>query len=275
MDRVDRETAIDRLYAVPLDEFVSERKRLAKELRSEGDRESAAEVAKWPKPTAPAWALNQLAREAPDELAPWLEAAEALRDASARAGEVGGDALRAAMAAHRDATRQLVGAVRERRRLSEPMVDRVRALLQSATVDPAAAERLRTGRLAEGDADAPLPEPAESAAPRAERAPAKPPAEDRAVAARAAEEQERAERRAELERRVGAAYEELARLREELAEREAAAGTAEARLDEARRTLHRSESEASAAHDAVKDAREAAGDAEREVEELTARLRAS
>jgi hypothetical protein len=275
MDRVDRETAIDRLYAVPLDEFVSERKRLAKELRSEGDRESAAEVAKWPKPTAPAWALNQLAREAPDELAPWLEAAEALRDASARAGEVGGDALRAAMAAHRDATRQLVGAVRERRPLSEPMVDRVRALLQSATVDPAAAERLRAGRLAEGDADAPLPEPAESAAPRAERAPAKPPAEDRAVAARAAEEQERAERRAELERRVGAAYEELARLREELAEREAAAETAEARLDEARRTLHRSESEASAAHDAVKDAREAAGDAEREVEELTARLRAS
>lgn len=272
---MDRETAIDRLFAVPLAEYVSERKRLAKELRGGGDREAAAEVAKWPKPTAPAWALNHLAREAPDELAPWLDTAAALRDASTHASEVGGDAVRAAMAAHRDATRRLVAAVRERHPLSEPMVDRVRALLQSATVDLAAAERLRAGRLAEGDDDAPLPE-ATDAAPRAQRARAtRGGKEDRSSAARAAEEQERAERRAELERRAGAAREQLERERAEVAEREAAAETAEERLDAARRTLHRTESEASAARDAVKDARAAAAAAEREVEKLTAQLRAS
>jgi len=276
MDRVDRETAIDRLFAAPLAEYVSERKRLAKELRGDGDREAAAEIAKWPKPTAPAWALNHLAREAPDELAPWLDAAAALRDASTHASEVGGDAVRAAMAAHREATKRLVAAVRERHPLSEPMLDRVRALLQSATVDPDAAERLRAGRLAEGDdGDASLLEAADPA-PRAARAPAKRGGkEDRAAAARAAEEQERAERRAELERRAGAAREQLERERAELSEREAAAETAEERLEAARQTLHRTESEASAARDAVQDARAAAADTEREVEKLAAQLRAS
>jgi len=276
---VDRETAIDRLFAVPLDEFVSERKRLAKELRGGGERETAAEVAKWPKPTAPAWALNHLAREAPDDVAGWLKAAAALRDASTHAEEVGGDAVRAAMAAHREATRGLVAAVRTRRPLSEPMVDRVRALLQEATVDPAAAERLRAGRLAEGEAGAPLPEPAE-AKPRSKtrdttaakrRAKERDADEDRATRERA--EHERAERRAELERRIGAAYEQLARLRDEVDEREAAAETAAAHLEEARRTLHRSESESSAAQGAVDDARAVAETAEREVEELTAQLR--
>lgn len=301
---VDRATAIDQLAAVPLDEFVAERKRLAKELRGAGDREGAAEVAKLAKPTPPAWALNHLAREEPQQVAAWLEAGEVLREASERAGQGGGEALRGAMAAHREATRKLIGELRGS--LSEPMVDRVRALLQAATVDPGAAERLRAGRLVEGDDDRegePAPakprarrkaaEPAggkarkgasgaeeetskgagKAAAKRAEAA-----AEDaEAEAAKRAEDDKAAKRaaagRAELERRAGAASAEFERVREEAAECEAAAAAADERVDEARRTLTRSESEASAAHSAAEDAQQAVEDAEQEVRALIARLR--
>ena len=145
-------TDVDRLFAVPLEDFVAERKQVAKELRDAGDREAAAEVAKLPKPTPPAWALNQLAREEPDAIGAWLDAAEELRDVSADPGA----GLREAMAAHRDATRTLLAVVRDRARpggkpLSDPMLERVRALLQAATVDAAVGEALRAGRVVESD----------------------------------------------------------------------------------------------------------------------------
>jgi hypothetical protein len=159
------ESAVDQLHAVPLEDFVAERKRLAKELRAAGERAAAAELAKLAKPSAPAWALNHLAREQPQAVGAWLEAAEALRDASTHADRTTGDKLRAAMAEHRDATRRLVATVRDATRpngrpLSEPMLDRVRELLQAATADPERAEQLRAGRLAESDGE---PEPGEQA----------------------------------------------------------------------------------------------------------------
>lgn len=294
----DLENAVDRLQAVPLEDFVAERKRLAKELRDAGDRESAATLAKLPKPTPPAWALNRLAREEPGLLGAWLEAAEALRDASTRAGEVGGTALRAAMAAHREATRGVVAAVRERtrpngRELSEPMLDRVRDLLQLATLDPGESERLRAGLVVEAGEDAPeLPEMTEgrAAAGRAtkDRAAKDRAAEDRATKDRAAKggisaaqrraEKERAAQeraaaaRAELERLVADARQRLAELRDEVAQRRAAAAEADERLEDARRTLQRSESEAAAARDGLGEATDATAQAERELAKLTAKL---
>jgi len=128
------EAAVDLLHAVPLEDFVAERKRLAKELRAAGDGAAAAELAKLPKPSAPAWALNHVAREQPQAIGDWLDAAAALRDASTHADRTTGDVLRSAMAAHRDATRRLLATVRDEARpngraLSEPMVDRMRDLL--------------------------------------------------------------------------------------------------------------------------------------------------
>ncbi len=272
----------DRLFAVPLEDFVAERKRLAKELRDGGDREAAAEVAKLPKPTPPAWALNQLAREEPAAIGAWLDAAEELRDVSARPDA----GLREAMAAHRDATRTLVAAVRDRARpggkpLSEPMLERVRALLQAATVDPDQADALRAGRIVEGD-DAPaLPGATDDGGPAPEdddgarESAAERRAAERAAKAREAErkEREQAERRAELERLIATAEEQVAGLREEAAERETAAREADERLEAAQRTLHRTESEASAAHRAASDAADAAATAERELRQLTRQLR--
>jgi hypothetical protein len=292
------EDAVDQLHAVPLEDFVAERKRLAKELRGAGEREAAAELAKLPKPSAPAWALNRLAREEPDAIGAWLDAAEALREASENADRSSGDELRAAMAAHREATRTLLAAVRDRtrpngRELSESMLDRVRDLLQAATADPGAAERLRAGRVVEGDEEeAALPAAAESGEDAATGRAAKGrgstdrassardsksrSSTDRAAERRAAKEREAREReaeaRAELERLVAAAEERLGELRATAEEREETAAAAEERLDEARRTLHRSESEAAAAREAADEASEAAEQAERELRKLTAKL---
>ena len=311
-------TDVDRLYAVPLEDFVAERKQVAKELRAAGDREAAAEVAKLPKPTPPAWALNRLARDEPDAVGEWLEAAAALRAAS----ENPGAGLRSAMADHREATRKLLGAVRDGARpggrpLSEPMLERVRALLAGATADPALADALRRGTVVEAGEDAGRVSALTAAGEEAEAdgvsastaagegsedagrgsgsgvaarasgrgADSAPAARDRdskrAAKEREAEqeaerrEREQAARLAELERRVEAALEELARLRDEAEAREAAAVAADERLDEARRTLHRSESEASAAHDAADEASEAVATAERELKQVERQLRSA
>ena len=252
------EEAIAELLAAPLEDFVAERKRLVAELRAAGDREGAAELAKHPKPSAPAWALNAVARTQPDAVRAWLGAADALRAATAAPGP----GLRDAMAAHREATVALLGVVRRTARpngkpLNEPMLERVRALLSAATADPSAADALRRAVVSEGarkgtvpDLAAPAPEAVDDAADR--------------VAAEA---------RAELERQVGAAYAAVSTAREELAEREQASGAATERLEEARRTLHRRESEARAAEDAARDARDAVTEAEQAAQVLVEQLR--
>jgi hypothetical protein len=280
------EDAVDRLHAVPLEDFVAERKRLAKELRGAGERAAAAELAKLPKPSAPAWALNNLARTEPDAVEAWLDAAEALRDASVHADRSSAGALRAAMAAHREATRTLLAALRDRtrpngRELSEPMLDRARDLLQAATADAQAAERLRAGRVVEGGEDAAAA--GEEEADGAAEIPTTKPrgstgrgSADRAAERRAAKEREAGEReaaaRAELERLVAGAEQRLSELRDAAEERAAAAGEAGERLEEARRTLHRSESEAAAAREAADEAADAAEQVERELRKLTAKL---
>jgi hypothetical protein len=269
---------VQRLYAVPLEDFVAERRQVAKDLRAAGDKDRAAELAKLPKPTPAAWALNALARERPDVVGAWVEVADALRAASANPGP----GLREAMAAHREATTQLVALVRAEvqpggKPLSEPMLDRVRALLQEATVDAERAARLRSGLVVEGEArDGAAPPPAPQA-----RTAAAPAGGDGAVEAAAAAERrarEQAERaaearREELARSAGEAAERAGRLRDEAADRAHAAAEAAERLEDARRALLRTESEAEAAQQAADEARDAAADAARKAEVLATQLR--
>jgi len=266
------------LYAVPLDDFVAERKKAAKALRDAGDKARAAEVAKLSKPTAPAWALNALAREQPDVVAAWADVADALREASAAPGP----GLREAMAAHREATTRLVGLVREGSRpggkpLSGPMLDRVRALLQEATVDPDRAARLRDGLVVEGGAgDGAEPSPAPGPARRRAGGSAGAEAAHDDAEAKAARERaarEAAARRQELERSAREATERAERLREVAADRAHASAEAAERLEDVRRTLLRTESEAEAAEGAAQEARDAAAEAARKAEVLAAQLR--
>ena len=65
------EHAVSELYRAPHASFVSERRRLAGELKAEGDKSGAERLAKLGRPPISAWAVNQLwwhAREAFDEL---------------------------------------------------------------------------------------------------------------------------------------------------------------------------------------------------------------
>src|ERR671924_1644677 len=99
-DELDQQ--IDSLFGMPPDRFIPERDALAKRLRATGDREAADRVKGLRKPTVPAWALNQLARQDPRGVSDVVELGARLRDAQRRAIS-GGDAgpLREASEARR------------------------------------------------------------------------------------------------------------------------------------------------------------------------------
>jgi hypothetical protein len=89
------EQALQRLYQVPVANFLAERKRLVAELRAQGDEAGAAQIAKRPKPVASVWVVNQLywrARDAFDEM---LAAASRVRAGDLRATKAHHDALAA------------------------------------------------------------------------------------------------------------------------------------------------------------------------------------
>ncbi len=100
---------IDRLYELPLDEFTKTRDELARRLKAAGDTEGAAEVRRARKPTLPAWAANQVVRNAPVE---WERYRNAVRELREKHGK------RSSVAELRDATR----AQREALRASETQV---------------------------------------------------------------------------------------------------------------------------------------------------------
>jgi hypothetical protein len=68
------------LYRVPLAEFIDARNTLAASLRKSGDAGGSARVKALPKPTAPAWALNQVFWRARAEYDRMIRAGDRLRD---------------------------------------------------------------------------------------------------------------------------------------------------------------------------------------------------
>jgi len=76
---VTLDDALDELYGAPLEDFVAERKRLAKKL--DGDDAKALAAAR--KPNVAAWALNQLARRERRDVDLLLDAGHRLRQAQA------------------------------------------------------------------------------------------------------------------------------------------------------------------------------------------------
>src|ERR671929_141560 len=75
----DRGMQPDDLYGLPLDRFIAERGALAKALRGEDRRDEAAEVAKLRKPSAAAWAVNQLVRTQGRAVGELFDAGDAVR----------------------------------------------------------------------------------------------------------------------------------------------------------------------------------------------------
>src|SRR5205085_2446879 len=110
--------ALERLYAVAPRDFTRARNRLAAELRQARELDVAREVARLRRPSAPLWAVNQLARHARPALERFLDAVDRLRRTQLSDPRGAMEAMRAQR--ERDAkTRQREARARERQREAE------------------------------------------------------------------------------------------------------------------------------------------------------------
>jgi hypothetical protein len=274
---IDVEAEIEALFHGPPEAFTATRNDLARRLRAEQRRDEGEKVAALRRPTLPAWAVNQLVRRHPDRVDELIAAGRELAQAQRRLlSGVRDGSLREATARRRELLAELTdvaaGIVAEAGAAAASHRPAISATLEAASLDAAAAEQVRAGRLS---ADLPVPsgfggvagltvvpdtapadDPRDDGARRAAEAAleaataqversrrrAASAAEERAEARRtaiaAAEEAERLEQRAELARRRAAEDNEHADQAERLAdEAERALGEAERGLAEARDRL--------------------------------------
>jgi hypothetical protein len=105
---VKSDAEIDALYQVPLGEFTSARNALAKARGAAG-----AEIRTLEKPSAAAWAVNQLYWQRRPVYDKVIRAATAMREAHAKMISGRGGDVRAAETAHRDAMRAATDVIRE------------------------------------------------------------------------------------------------------------------------------------------------------------------
>jgi hypothetical protein len=230
------------LYGLPLDEFTSERKELAKRLRSEGEKEEAARVAKLRKPSTAAWAVNQLVRTQKKAIGELFEAGDEMIDAQSQAigGKGSADALKAAARKQRDATTKLLEAAggllsSDGHELPASVQERVSETLRAAAIDPESREQVSDGCLVKElrfTGLAGFAADAQTSA-QADRAKEK---RERETALRAAkDEQSEAERELKhAQRRLEAAEQELTQAERSRARAAKAVEAAEQALDEAR-----------------------------------------
>ena len=142
------------LYGLPLAEFTPARDALAKELKSAGRKDEAAEVKSLRKPSVAAWALNMVAREHPDAIERLRSAGAALREAQNEA--LSGDAGRLrdagrALAEEVDRVAALAADVPRAagRPVSAAQQEKIVATLRTAAVDDEAGDALARGVLVE------------------------------------------------------------------------------------------------------------------------------
>jgi hypothetical protein len=175
---VELDDALDALYDASPDEFVSERKRLVKALKSDGRTAEADQLAKVRKPTVAAWALNRLARDQRRDIDLLLDSGHRLR--TAQAGVLRGDAREAfeqARRTERDAIARLLSAAEHLLGgASASILEQVAASLHAAAVSEGGRQLLAAGRFTqpltlEGfDAVAGLAPPPSKRAPKAKPA---------------------------------------------------------------------------------------------------------
>jgi hypothetical protein len=133
----------DDLFGLPLEEFTAARNALAK---------TQPEAKSIPKPTVPAWTVNQLARREPKLVRRLAESGEAQFRALQKSGSA--QELRDAQVEERKAVAELVrkaaGVLEESgRSAAQPMLDRIAATLTAGAQTPEGREALTAGRLTE------------------------------------------------------------------------------------------------------------------------------
>lgn len=266
----ERDAAIDRLYALPLEEFTPARDELARRLRREGDGDAGAEVKRLRKPSVTAWALNQVRRRNRVQSDELIEAGRRLREGQERllAGE-GREPLQRAAADERRLVAELAGhAERELvaagRSVSGAVQDKLRATLHAVAGDPEVREALAAGRLVRDYEVSGLGPLAEPSAPQTD------------TLADSRTKEPSAKSAAAVERRARRLEERLERARARRRELDEESEEAGRRLRDARRTMTQAAAELERAEAAeertrarVTKAAEAVVELERELRELT------
>lgn len=144
-DPLVRET--EKLYGLPAPEFTAARNARAKALKKD-DQELAAAVAKLPKPSVAAAALNELVRDDPSEIRALVQSGKRLRAAQESAVKGRSVDLDGAIREHRDALERVQRDLR-RRKLSGATLDRATRTLRVASLDPELHPLLERGLLHE------------------------------------------------------------------------------------------------------------------------------
>ena len=151
---VDLETALDELYDATPEEFVAERKRLVKELKSAGHVEEADQFTKVRKPTVAAWALNRLARDHRREVDLLLDSGHRMR--TAQAGVLRGETRETfedAQRIERETIARLVRAagqlLTERGGASQTVLEQIATSLHAAAVSETGRAVLAAGQFTE------------------------------------------------------------------------------------------------------------------------------
>ena len=290
----DVDAQADALYGLSPGEFVTARGELVKTLKADGRKADAAVVAKLPKPSLPAWAVNQVVRTQQVDVRTLWAAGDAVVAAQERmlAGKADRDELRAAVEAERSALSPLAQAARglmtaPGRFLAEGAAQEVVETLHAAALDPAARPDVEAGRLARPlrmagmgavagggarsprrtedaptvrvETDAPTPEPEPEA-----DAPPPPPKPDPIEVARRTEARAAASR---ADREAEAARRRLARAERDRAAAEERVERARLRLRDAEEALEAAEDEVDARRAEVSRAEDAADAADADAEE--------
>lgn len=140
------------LYREPPETFIARRDALVRELKEAGDDAAAAAVKKLRRPTVAAWALNRLSADDPERVDELLASGQAL--SAAQRSVMGGGSpgeLHDATARRRTLVAELTkGAatiLRETGRSPDAHLEDLQGMLEAASVEPEAGERLRTGTI--------------------------------------------------------------------------------------------------------------------------------
>ena len=141
------EEHVDELLALPPEQFTEARNAVAKRLRSDGNRDASDAVKRLPRPSLALWGLNRLAREDGAPIEAFLQAADALREATSSGGDI-----RAATGPERAAESRVTKAVAalvraEGRGVTDAVERGIGQTLQAAAADAGVADALRSGRL--------------------------------------------------------------------------------------------------------------------------------
>jgi hypothetical protein len=139
----------DELYGLSPAEFTAARDERARQVRAAGQRDDAAAIKKLARPTASAWLVNQLTRQAPEEIARLAVVGTALEEAQRR---LAGERLRELSSERRQVINELLPHATEIARqagqsASAATMGEVRATLEAALADAGARAAVQSGRL--------------------------------------------------------------------------------------------------------------------------------